>query len=116
MVILVLGFEYLLSDLNAKDTQIVKFLADTLVDVRFQKLKATAYKYYGCNITSLTPKKECVETLNTLDRVNNMTIDYVNSAPPVSVLLKMLMCNNSNIGVSPFWKVKPVPACKIENK
>ena len=118
MIILVLGFQFLLSDLNANDT--LKLLPEILVNARFGKLKAITLKYYlDCNATSSKPIVECakyLEALDKLDKVNNMALDYVNSAPPVSVLLKMLMCNNSNMGVSPFWKVNPIPACNSENK
>ena len=121
MIILVLGFQFLLSDLNANDT--LKLLPEILVNARFGKLKAkTLENYLVCNATTSDPieKEKCankfVKDLDKLDKVNNMALDYVNSAPPVSVLLKMLMCNNSNMGVSPFWKVNPIPACNSENK
>ncbi len=123
----VLGFEYLLNQLN-ETTQVpgkdltVEQLADAYVLLKFEELIVkTEEQRVLCSVNPRCNNndEDYTNIIDELRVLRSHTIDFLAKAPPTTTLLKSLMCNqdhndgvsfNSSMGVSPFFDIDPVQA------
>ena len=116
-----LGFEFLFSGLNESMTfhseqldkdVTINDLLNLLVTYKFHDLIEALREAHRQCLADIH-EHDCSAYADVIDNVQTAEQEvknYLVDAPPFGTFLKLLLADNSNMGVSPFWKVKPVPA------
>lgn len=107
----VLAFESMLNAVTPSQNKVLdqaiqlklnKKIASINSDLRSQYRECTRNNQPNCEIYQ--------QQIAAVNHVEDEINAFVAESPAGDALLKILLCQASNIGVSPFWKVNPAPA------
>jgi hypothetical protein len=109
----VLAFQSLLKTVTPSDNELLDQAIQLKLRQKVASIDSQLRSQYRECMRNNPNQSECEIYQQQIAAVNHVQDEmnaYIAESPAGAALLKILLCQASNIGVSPFWKVNPAPA------